>query len=233
LAELRTAISALPLRKAFYPGGRELQAAFIADHPRAELYGHASAGTLPWVLIAGLDPGDADEMCFTTESFCPVMAETALEAGSVPEFIERAVHFANERLWGTLTAVIVVHPDSMRDPDVARSVEKAITDLRYGVVVVNTLGGVGWALAVPPWGSFPGNPRTDIQSGTGFVNNALMFSEPEKIVLRSPFMTRPPPIWFSARARTFARVGERVARYEASPSWPRLAAVVIAALRDG
>jgi len=66
-----------------------------------------------------------------------LFSETALEAENVVEFIGKAVKFANEKLWGTLVASIVVHPASMKDPAVAAAVDQAIADLRYGSIVVN------------------------------------------------------------------------------------------------
>ena len=43
-------------------------------------------------------------MVFTTEAFCSLFAETALDAASPAEFVDRAVDFANDGIWGTLGA---------------------------------------------------------------------------------------------------------------------------------
>ena len=39
----------------------------------------------------------------------------------LPEYLERAVAFANETLWGTLNATLIVHPASLRDRAVRQS----------------------------------------------------------------------------------------------------------------
>ena len=56
--------------------------------------------------------------CVTTEAFCSLFAETALEAESVPEYIDKAVAFANQYIWGSLNATIIVHPDLLKDAEV-------------------------------------------------------------------------------------------------------------------
>jgi hypothetical protein len=77
----------------------------------------------------------------------------------------RAVAFANDSLWGSLNATLIVHPSSMRDAEVRASVEKAVADLRYGTVAINHWSGLGFVLGVTPWGAFPGHARNAIGSG--------------------------------------------------------------------
>lgn len=231
LDQLQTTLSRIQQRVAYYPGAGRLYQRFISAHPGARMCGGAVEGGLPWTLIPDVDPAHADDPCFTTESFCPVMAATQLEAPSPAEFVARAVDFANSRLWGSLTAAIIVHPDSLRDPAVGQAVEVAIERLQYGVVAVNCLPGLAWAMAVPPWGSFPGNEPWDIQSGAGFVNNAYLLPRVQKTVLRAPFRSWPVPVWFPSRAKAMAKICQRVASYEARPSPARMLGIVAAALR--
>src|SRR5207248_8515291 len=121
----------------YYPGATERFDEFLAAHPEAERFGRPREGELAWMLIPGLDPSWRDDVCFTTEAFCSVTSEVALDAPSVAEFIRRAVVFANETLWGSLSAGILVHPKSLRDPEIAAAVDRAIAELRFGSVVVN------------------------------------------------------------------------------------------------
>jgi hypothetical protein len=223
-------LSSVPARIAYYPGAVELYERFVSAHPQARSPGATEEGTLPWTVITGIDPGNPDEICFTTESFCPVIAETSLEAPSIAEFLDHAVDFVNNHLWGTLSASIIVHPQSLRDPEVSEAIERAIETLHYGVIVVNCLPGLVWGIAVPPWGSYPGNPSWDIQSGSGFVHNSYMLPHPQKIVLRGPFRTWPPPPWFPSRAHRMAAICRRVAAYEANPSISRLLGIAVYAL---
>ena len=67
-------------------------------------------GELPWTLLPGLDATDPREPAFTTEPFCSILSETEVGSDDPVEFLERAVDFANNRLWGTLSAELVVHP---------------------------------------------------------------------------------------------------------------------------
>jgi hypothetical protein len=176
----------------------------------------AAEGELPWTLVEGIDPSRTDDICFRTEAFCALTAETAIGGSSVAEFLERAVDFANEVLWGTLTASILVHPRSLRDGGVSRAVDRAIARLRYGTVVVNNYGGMAYYLGVAPWGAFPGHHRGDIQSGVGFVQNALMLEQVQKSVVRCPFRLSPDPS--ALTSRRFHEFGRTLALYEADPS---------------
>jgi hypothetical protein len=231
MRELAASLSRVPARTAYYPGAVEQHTRFTSTYPQAQYCGAAPEGALPWTVISDVDPLHTDEMCFTTESFCPVMAESALEASSAADFVARAVEFANTTLWGTLTASIIVHPHSLRDPDVVEAVEWAVDNLRYGVVAINCLPGLIWGLAVPPWGSYPGNVPWDIQSGCGFVNNSYMFARPQKTVLRAPFRTWPRPPWFPSRAHSMPEICSRIADYETRPSIGRLLRIVVSAIR--
>ena len=231
LQQVRQVLARVPLRSAYYPGARERYQTFVAAHPGSEQIGTSTQGQLPWTLVAGLDPASADDVCFTTEAFCGLFAETALEAGSVPEYIDRAVSFCNEDVWGTLNATIIVHPSSLKDPAIAAAVERAVANLRYGTVGVNYWAGTGFVLGITTWGAFPGHEIYDIQSGTGVVHNTLMFSRPQKSVLHGPFRSMPTPPWFATRGRTAREVFPKLAAFEAAPSPWKVPGIVWAALR--
>jgi acyl-CoA reductase-like NAD-dependent aldehyde dehydrogenase len=230
LNEVRRVLTHTPTRAAYYPGAQELHQAFVDVHPEAEFFGKPSTGALPWTLIAGLDPSHEDDPCFKREAFGPLFAETALEAADVPQFLERAVRFVNDVLWGSLTATILVHPASLRDPSISQAVESAIGDLQYGTVGVNLWGAMNWATMSGSWGAFPGHPFYDIGSGTGTVANFRMVPRPRKTVIRGPFRQRPKPASFPSH-RTRLSLGKRLAAFEAAPSPLKLAGVVAAAIR--
>ena len=230
LQQMRKIFAQVPPRDAYYPGARERQHSFVASHPEAEQFGTPTDRQLPWTLIAGVDPANEDDMCFTTEPFCGLFAETELEAGSVPEYVDRAVEFANQRIWGTLSFTILVHPASLKDPAIADAVERAIANLHYGSIGVNYWGGTGYALSATTWGAFPGHDIDDIQSGTGVVHNTLMFSRPQKSVLRAPFRSVPTPPWFVTHGKTALKVFPKIAALEASPSPWKVPAIFWSAL---
>jgi len=230
LEALRRSLAKVPPRKAFYPGAAQRHGAFVKAHPEAEHYGQGGEGTLPWTLIPDVAPTDGDEICFRTEAFCSVVAETALGGISVPEYLARAVDFANQRLWGTLNATVVVHPASLRDPAIAAAFDRALAELRYGTVAVNSWAAIGYGLVTTSWGAYPGHDLYDIQSGTGVVHNTLMFSRIEKSVVRSPFRIRPKPLWFPTHKTTLA-LARKLTRFEARPSPWKLPGIFWEALR--
>lgn len=179
--------SSIPTQYAYYPGAHERHAAFLAQHPHALQYGQPADGHLPWTYIPGLSPDVPDDICYQTEAFCSLVAETALPAASVEDYLEKAVDFANERLWGTLTTALIVHPRSLREPRIAAAVERALARLRYGTVHLNVYPFAGIFMATLPWGGIAGQDCYDIQSGTGFVNNTYMLARPHKSIIRGPF----------------------------------------------
>lgn len=227
---LRGVLAKVPTRPAFYPGAAERHAAFVDAHPDAERFGEPSDGELPWTLIADLDPQAEDDICYRTEAFCGVFSETALEARSVKEYVAKAVEFANQRLWGTLSATILVHPATLKDPEIAEAVDQAIADLRYGTVAVNSWSALGYGLVVAPWGAYPGHDVYDIQSGSGVVHNTLMFSKVEKTVVRSPFRISPKPLWFPTH-KTVLGMARKLTRFEAAPSPFKLPGIIWDAIR--
>ena len=218
LQQMRQVLTGIPPRAAYYPGAQQRHQTFVAEHPEAEQFGTPTNGQLPWTLIAGVDPGNAEDVCFTTEVFCSLFAETPIDAANVLEYINRAVAFANEHLWGTLNATIIVHPKSLKDPAIAAAVERAVANLHYGTVGVNYWAGAGFALAVTTWGAFPGHDIANIQSGTGVVHNSLMFSRPQKSVLHGPFRSIPTPPWFVTRGKIARKLFPQLTAFEAAPS---------------
>ncbi len=229
LDSLRKAFRNAADRKPYYPGAKERQAMFVEHHPDAELFGAKGGGQVPWTLIHHLDPSQIDDICFNTESWCGQTSEVALPASSIVEYIDEAVEFCNERVWGTLACSILVHPKSLKDPAVAEAVERAIANLRYGAIAVNLWSGLVFGLATHTWGAFPGHERRDIRSGKGVVHNTFMFDRPQKSVLRGPFRVFPRPAWFIDNDRALA-VGPKLTYFNADPSVARLPGLIWASM---
>ena len=114
-------------------------------------------------MIADVPPKNTNDYCFTTEAFCSVFAETALEVANLPEFIDRAVDFVNTTLWGTLTASIIVHPKSLLVTSIATSLEHALVNLHYGTVAINESGGMAFSLV---------HTGTDIEKAKSLLEQA-------------------------------------------------------------
>jgi acyl-CoA reductase-like NAD-dependent aldehyde dehydrogenase len=230
LDRVRGLLAAMPTRHAYYPGAAHRYAAFAEAHPEAEQFGSHRDGHLPWMLIPSLSPEASGDPCYRVEAFCSVTAETPIDASDAATFLERATAFANEQLWGTLNATVIVDPRTARDPGVRPALDRTLRDLRYGTVSLNTWSAVGYGLGITPWGAYPGHDRTDIGSGTGVVHNPLMFDRSLKTVARGPFRAWPKPPWFATH-RTADRLMRELVRYEGDRKLRRLPSIMGNALR--
>jgi aldehyde dehydrogenase (NAD(P)+) len=186
-------------------------------------------GTAPWTLVTGLDPA-APDRAFTTEAFCSVLVETQVGSEDPVEFLEAAVTFANERLWGSLGAAILAPGPVVDDPVTGTALRRAVRQLRYGTVAVNGFTGYGFALGTTPWGGFPGQPLRDPRSGRGFVHNTRMLEGIEKTVIWHPPRHPVKPPYFPSH-RTLHRLGPPLIALEGRRDLLALPAVLVAALR--
>ncbi len=236
LDALGDALAETPLRAAYYPGAPARHAAFGAAHPEARLYGvrpdsresDEASDMLPWMLIADVDAGNLDDICFRSEAFCGVLSETALDAESAAEFLAAATAFANDHVWGTLTATLLVPDGVTADKQMAPALDRTLAELRYGTICVNLFTGLAYSQMNTPWGSYPGQDIGDIQSGSGFINNVFMLRRPQKTIFRAPFQ-RIDPVKVQNRA-----AGEFLTRYgdfQARPSVATLMRAMLAAMR--
>jgi hypothetical protein len=157
-----------------------------------------------------------------------VLAETALEASDAADFMAKATEFANDSCWGTLSCVVLIHPETQAT--YARSFDTMLAGLRYGGIGVNAFAGVIYGLVVTTWGAFPGHTNQDIQSGRGVVHNALLLDHPQKSIVRAPFRIDPTPAWFTDH-KTCHKLGPALCRFEAAPSFVHLVPVILQALR--
>ncbi len=230
LAAIERALAGVPVRKAYYPGAEERWKRLTRGRAKVRMIGTAGRGELPWTILPGLDAADTREPAFTTEPFCSILSETEVGSDDPIEFLDRAVDFANNRLWGTLSADLVIHPKLLKDPRVAEALERAIARLRYGAVTVNSWTGLIFSLGTPPWGAHPGSTPVEIQSGNAWVHNTLMLEGVEKAVLRHPLTIVPKPATFPSH-RTAHTLMRRMTYLEERASWSKVPGVVAAAMR--
>jgi len=227
---IATYLEDIETRKAYYPGASDVHSEFTKKHPEARQLGTPKPGELPWTFVTDLDSNSNDEICFRREPFLSLFSETALRAKDTVDFIEKAVEFANTKLWGTLCVSIIVHPVSLKDPIVAAAVDQAIADLNYGSVVVNHWGALPYYLAVTPWGAPPAHDIYDIQSGLGKINNPLMFDQPIKSVLYALFISIHDP--YMVHSKTNYKYFRQDTRYQADPTVWNLVKLLWAAVRS-
>jgi acyl-CoA reductase-like NAD-dependent aldehyde dehydrogenase len=231
LDSLRRVFSRAPLRFAYYPGSQQRHQSYLDTHSSVEKIGEPAEGELPWTIITDVNIQNGADICFTTEAFCSVVAVATISADSIPEYLERAVAFSNETLWGTLAAGLCVHPTSIKDPQVKAAFETAIEQLRYGTIGVNCSAGLSWVLMTTPWGAFPGSSIYDIQSGDSFVHNTLMFSKPQKTVMYAKFRETPKPIGFVSRGKVLRRLAPLLVDLMAQPNPWKLPRILWTALK--
>ncbi|MFL5300225.1 MAG: aldehyde dehydrogenase family protein [Anaeromyxobacteraceae bacterium] len=229
LALVMEKLGATPARKAWYPGAETRYATLTAG--RGEIRRLSGGeGTLPWTIVTGLDAADPAEKAFTMEPFCSVLSETQVGSADPVEFLDAAARFANERLWGTLSVMILACGKTLGDAAARGAVERAIRTLRYGSVAVNVWSGLAYASGTGPWGAYPGSTLEDVQSGRGFVHNTRMLERVEKLVFRAPAWS-PLKLPYFPTHRTAHELGRRLAELEVDGSWRKLPGIVGAAVR--
>lgn len=229
LNRLRRELKNLPSRPAYYPGAASRHADLCGLYPQAERLGRGGEGALPWTLVPDV-PLAEGEPALTREAFCGLLFEAPVDAGGTLPFLDEAVRLANERIWGNLSCVMLVHPRTLRDH--AGAVESAIERLHYGDVGLNVWGGVMFGLMELPWGAAPGNTLRDIRSGLGFVHNGYGFEHPAKAVLRAPFRTPHVPPWFAGH-RNLDGVSRALCDLEADPGWGEVARALLEVVKAG
>jgi aldehyde dehydrogenase (NAD(P)+) len=171
IAQIEAVMREAPARPAYYPGVDE----------RMQRLGGGDRS------ILRLD-SKTEAIAFHEEAFAPLIAIATL-TGDTRAYLRDAVAFANDHLWGTLGANVVVHPATMRAfPD---DVDAAIATLRYGCVAVNAWTGVGFLLTETTWGAYPGNTVENVGSGIGVVHNSYLFDRAQKSVVYAPFAPFP------------------------------------------
>ena len=227
LDRLRTVFRNSEAHKAYYPGAQERYEGFLKHYPQAEVLGVDGDEIVPWTLIPNIPPVTG-EYALTHEAFCGVLCETTLPEQNPTDFLERAVRFCNESVWGNLSCSIVIDP---RQASTYRhALEEAVAGLRYGGVAVNLWPGMVYGLVTTSWGAYPGNPLEDIRSGRGVVHNSYLFDHPEKSVVRGPFLMSPPAVW-AAGHRTVHQVGQKLMAFEHTKSIWKIPGLAISALR--
>ena len=239
---LQEVCAEIPTRSAYYPGAEDRWQASVNNRNNVTNIGKPQSGELPWTFITDLNPDDLDEPLFTEESFCSII--TSVQLGSVDpvEFLQAATEFANNKLWGTLNATLIVHPKTLKAANSNAAFEQAICQLKYGAITVNTFIGLLFCTGAAPWGAYGGayggaypsstskNIQSNIQSGSGFVHNTSMLEGIEKAVLRAPLFVFPKPAWLASHKK--ARITtQKLVAMEENASWGKVPGIVMAAMQ--
>jgi Aldehyde dehydrogenase family len=235
LAAVSRELAAIPPRQAYYPGAQDRYRSFLDRYPQSEALGAQTPEIVPWTIIPNVPPV-AGEYALNEEAFCGILAEvtlaeplgTRIESSSAPDFLTKAVEFANESIWGTLSCTVLIDPKTQKKYH--SEFDTAIANLQYGAIGVNIWSAMLFYFGSTTWGAYPGNTLADIGSGIGFVHNSYLFDRPQKSVVYAPFRIFPTPPWFASH-RNLLRMARKLLKFEAYPTWQNLLGLVMAALR--
>lgn len=229
---LARVIAHAPPRGAYYPGAATRIADFAAHSGQSSEMPRNGAPPLVYVPSGG-------EWFAQNEVFAPALTTHEI-AGHDPEtFLRAAIAYANDQLYGTLGANIVIHPATLRKIGKARF-EAILADLHYGAIAINGWTGIAFLIPTCTWGGFPGSSLADVGSGIGTTHNTMMFDRSERVVVTVPWrqfprnlglsglLPRPP--WFITNRRA-AILGKLLTRFEHRPSLLKLPRILWHALR--
>lgn len=227
---IRRHFAAAPVRPAYYPGASSRQLAVVTVHPDAAVLG--GDPNVPRTLVDDLDSEKADEHLFTVEAFGPVLGIVRLPGSREPQsFLTSAVAFANDKLDGTLSAGIHIHPVTRER--LGEHFDNAVAELRYGTIGINAWTGTIFGMPGASWGAFPGHTLADVGSGMGVVHNALLL-DPEHIertVGTGGWKASPTPLWYVDN-KTSHITARRLTRFAGIDSWAIAAPLGAAAIES-
>ena len=217
LDALRTAIvETVPPSVSYYPGSTETFAAFRDALPDGEcLEPIASVDEdATFMLVTEAEP---DGYAARHEAFAQILVEMPLDTPSDPAtFVPAAVEVANNELLGTLACSIVVDDDTRSAHE--STLQRAVTDLRYGAVAVNAMPP---SIFLDPRLTWGGNEEDGpIVSGRGNFGNVLCFDNVEKSILIDPFTSTNHLI--NSDTCAFEAQAESLARYTVAPTTANL-----------
>ena len=174
LRALRAQLERLKERDDHYPGSPQRRESFRKRYPQGERYG-------PRTLVE-LSPHEP-QLLFQEESLCGMLGWVEFESDRPEVFLKQAVEFCNQRLWGDLSCLLLIDPNTRRVNE--RAIAQALAALEYGTVGLNSFPGLAFMAGVTPWGSYL-DGKAD--TGSGWMNNTFFFDRPEKTVIEGPFV---------------------------------------------
>jgi acyl-CoA reductase-like NAD-dependent aldehyde dehydrogenase len=204
VAAVKSELALRNLPAPYYPGLRQRYEAFKQAYPQAEAIsaqpadrGAACGEPLPYLVneLPTWPAEPSNEYAFRVEPFAPVVtfakvpADAAARGSLAERFLAAAVPAANNDLWGSLSCTVLVHPATEAAHPAA--VQRALDDLQFGSVVVNSWSVTGFIMPQGHWGGYQDGTQTiaDVGSGIGAVHNSYMYDYTQKAVVRTPFVS--------------------------------------------
>ena len=144
------------------------------------------------------------------------------------DFEHKAISYVNEKVWGNLgVAVLIKNHDNKKNKATTKNY---VDNLKYGTIAINEWPALGFIIPTMPWGGYPGNKDSNIQSGQGYVHNAYFFESPLKGVLYSKFkLPLIDPVWFTSNKKG-AKVFKNLTYYQIENSKINLIKLIFSTL---
>ena len=216
---LRHYLAEAPTEVCYYPGGMKNYEKFRMNYPQAQILGQKKKFFDKQLNPLFIPEVENDSLALKEEAFTMVLAQTSIKGtgGDSLKFLNKAVQFCNEKVFGNLGCSVIVDPRTAKK--IGSGLDDGIARLQYGLVGVNVWCGMIATFPQLPWGPFPGNTAWNIESGVGKLSNTYMVDRPEKSVLWTPMMS---PIHLENAKPRKLKVIQRMAYYVIKPSWMRL-----------
>jgi acyl-CoA reductase-like NAD-dependent aldehyde dehydrogenase len=206
--------------KPYYPGTAQRCEAACKAAANFEKFNREASDLF---FVPDLDQGAYG---FTHEAFGPVLYETSFESnGDIPSYLNQVKEFVNsDQVFGSLSMSVMIKGQTENANKAA--FEEFIDGLEWGTIAVNEWAAMSNMMPALVWGAFPKHNPKDIQSGSGFMNNALMVNEIQKCVIRAPFVN----MAHSKPSASSAKKLERFSYYSNYPTTWRLLGLLSSAL---
>lgn len=219
LNRLRHYLADAPTEVCYYPGGMKNYEKFRMSYPQAEILGQKKKYFDNQLNPLFIQEVENDSLALNEEAFTMVLAQTSIKGtgGDALKFLNKAVNFCNEKIFGDLGCSVIVDPRTARR--IGSGLDECIAKLEYGVIGVNIWCGMIAIFSQLTWGAFPGNTARNIESGVGQIGNGYMFDQIEKSVLWTPMIS---PIHLGNAKPKMLKIVKRMGYYLIKPSWMRL-----------
>lgn len=171
-----------------------------------------------WTMVDDARVVDDGSLWLREAPGVPAIAVAEVGSDDPIRFLAAMTTFANEKVEGGLACRLLMHPFLIDEADTAEALDRALVELRYGVIGVNARPSLARSLPLLPWGAHPsaGEP-----GDVGFTHNAAMAGGVEKVTLIGPLRTMRRPLGFLGSNNAGKR-GRAFADYAANPSWRTL-----------
>lgn len=234
LDELKKVV-ATSTRPTWYPGAEGRLESYSEHGGKVETISRGDGA--PPLVMGELSEDSYNRSC---EVFGPALGIKELNAPDAEKFLISAISYANDELWGTLGANILIHPKTIRQIGKKRF-EEIIAELRYGTIGINGWCGLGFLISACPWGAYPGHTLQNVGSGIGTVHNAFMLEKTERTIVRAPwrpfprgllsgqFSLLPRPPFFITNKKQH-KIGRLLTSFQHKPNWFPLPRIFLNAL---